>query len=698
MLNRKLITIGALLGASLLGAASCAELKVDDNETADNFAPSDPAQSPTIRFDPSNSFIPFPNQLLISPTTHKVTLPAPACPESGTATALRTQVLNALDGFGTFQVASSVAVDAEDSDGNAVGADNDTLISGQTVVLYRRSPSPDNTPIPVTAFASTTVRLVSPGCDAGTAVLDHTIVVVPNQPLDPNAHYVAAILKGVTSTEGAEFSPTVPFFFVRQATDPTPTTPSLPSAFSQLWLGMNAPISFLANIYDRSDILVAWEFTTQTTRAPLMPSVAMSPAAQVVSTITGLTDPLDTVSSIAGGDGQAYMTAALGGAPACAAVQCQNVDDVLQGTLHTLSFQLPLNLGGSFSSPTAPAVTDADNPIPVQAYIPAGMAPMTGWPTVIFGHGVTRSKEDAVAIASQLATAGIATVAMSWPLHGDRAVQNSTSALLGCDGTPDPVTDAQCFVPFLSSNLAATRDNFRQADLDILALVEALKRCDNDACGALNVDQNKIGYMGQSLGGIIGSVVAGVNTDISAYVLNVAGVGLLDVIVETDQHEFLQCPLINSLISAGIIIGMPNVTCLDPNLWKNQPGFRQFRGIAQWVLDPADGANYITHRTAPALLQEVIGDDTVPNESSLTLGALLGISAPTASGTSGMPAPSMTFSGAATSSYWVTYTTSSMTHVYDHGSLLAPPALTPQGLLATKQMQTDAITFLGLNL
>src|SRR3954468_1562188 len=89
---RLLLAFALALGLELGGCVS--KVTADDNERGP-FAP-----APVAEFDPQNKVIPFPNDLLIDPLTGKLALPA-ACNESPTAAALRTGVLNALDGFGT---------------------------------------------------------------------------------------------------------------------------------------------------------------------------------------------------------------------------------------------------------------------------------------------------------------------------------------------------------------------------------------------------------------------------------------------------------------------------------------------------------------------------------------------------------------------------------------------------------------------
>src|SRR4051812_18730373 len=78
-------------------------VSADPTETNDALA-----DAPHPEFDPENLIVPFPNNLVLDPTTGKVNVPAPACGESGTAQMLREQALNALDGFGTYEVGLQV--------------------------------------------------------------------------------------------------------------------------------------------------------------------------------------------------------------------------------------------------------------------------------------------------------------------------------------------------------------------------------------------------------------------------------------------------------------------------------------------------------------------------------------------------------------------------------------------------------------
>jgi hypothetical protein len=111
--------------------------------------------------------------------------------------------------------------------------------------------------------------------------------------------------------------------------------------------------------------------------------------------------------------------------------------------------------------------------------------------------------------------------------------------------------------------------------------------------------------------------------------------------LENTQRNDFRCPIVDSLIDAGVLTGAKSSTTgtTAPRLqitgglcttdaWKTQPGFAQFSSIIRWLLDPADGANF-TRKLAPRkfLIQEVVGDTVVPNIATDREGALVGLTA-----------------------------------------------------------------------
>src|SRR5207237_1097576 len=67
-----------------------------------------------------------------------------------------------------------------------------------------------------------------------------------------------------------------------------------------------------------------------------------------------------------------------------------------------------------------PKASVALNVIPTLVAIPTGCGAMpgTGWPVVIFQHGITRNREDMLGIAGSISQACMATLAIDLPLHG----------------------------------------------------------------------------------------------------------------------------------------------------------------------------------------------------------------------------------------------------------------------------------------
>ena len=190
---------------------------------------------------------------------------------------------------------------------------------------------------------------------------------------------------------------------------------------------------------------------------------------------------------------------------------------------------------------------------------------------------------------------------------------------------------------FSLTNFFATRDNFRQQVIDLSQLVNILKSTDAKNLGAqiaaanaasatpadplsLPLSTTKLNYVGQSLGGILGTLFNSVSPDTNNVVLNVPGGALVSIILNAPSFASAKKALIDTLAASGLQPGTP--------------GFDQFLGIAQWVLDEADPANMgyrLTHpvmlangTTAPnanrkAFIQFIEGDQTVPNVSNFAL-------------------------------------------------------------------------------
>ncbi|MBL0216003.1 MAG: hypothetical protein IPQ07_19250 [Myxococcales bacterium] len=762
-----------LVPSLLIGATGCPDIKVDPGEGVGDM----PAEGPIVEFDPSAKILPFPNNLVLDPATGKVNLPE-QCNESATTAAIRTKALNTLDGFGTFELPMQVTFTEAVDEASLVGK----------VVLYKRATGTTAVDpltamaIPLKLIKSTTIRYAnSTNIKACTdpKMID-SVVMVPLVPLDQKSTYVAAILKGVKTASGADYGASFTWSLIRQEQDPvtladascnpatgscaigsdeTPLEPNDPedlnangisdqleklNGIDLLWKAHNKALTFLAGTsHAREDILVAWEFNTQTVTDPLDPTVTGSLASKIdMAPVFGVATQLP-----GGVTAEQFLQSRLP-AGSCSAdggsLPCNAVGDIVGGLLNTNNYQVDQpakvttgSTNPNFGGPIPGGFSDPVNPTKVgdrgiamlglvRVHRLARRRPClwVAGPVIIFGHGLGSSKTTLVAIGSQFAAAGYASVAIDFVAHDSRAVRISTDAAIGCadSGTPaaapPPTSFPQCYAPFLSSDLGATRDNIRQSVLDLQELVGGLKGCGTTACGPLKIDVNNISYVGISLGGIMGSTAVAANPGFRSAVLNVPGVGWADIL-ENSQTNGIKCPLVDALIDAKILTGekwnpsvTPNTGLCTTDAWKAQPGYASFAAIGRWVLDPADGANFTRKlATRKILIQEVVGDLTVPNIATNNEAALVGLTGMMADAAGAPPiAPSAAITTAPTTNKFVKYMNLAPNagvgfpgNTFEHPSLLRPapsPGTTTvgsDGRLGTARLQTDAITFLVLN-
>lgn len=707
-------------------------------------------------------------------TIGKVAIPPPAC-ETPAAKAIRTTTLNQLDGFGTFEAAMQVTFTGSIDEASLA---NHIVMYQRTKGGVDNSPT-GATQIPTKLIKTTALRFTEGKCTTPATV--EAVTIVPLVPLDQKSTYTVGVLKGIKTADGADYGPSATWALVDQKDDPvtiddkgdivserTPLQPGQDAngngvpdtqeiiGLDGIWKAHLAAITFLTGTgADRADILVAWEVTTQTVTDPLDSTVAGSPASAVADSgflgIQSVTCDLSgtcpngidrtvlpySLCDAADSNTLCFLEINLGGASnptdpytagktICAQVGCAAIKDILGGVFVSTNYQqqLPNPLAGGATIPGAwsdPVAPSDQGGVQIQAlmFVPATAQPADGYPTLVFGHGLTSSKSALAAFAPQLAAKlGMASIAIDFVDHGSRAVRTSDTG--DCAGTTlDPTAKPLCFASIISADLGQTRDNFRQTILDLQRLIKVTKFCGTHACTSLTAsggadptpttfkpDPAHIVYGGQSLGGIIGTTTVATSTTINNALLNVPAVGLVDVLEHTDTLA-IRCQLVDALIDAGVLTGNKSSAasplCAD-EAWQAQPGYQQFSGIARWVLDPADGANFMTRlATKKIFIQEVVADEVVPNYATDIEGALAGLTPGTADpAASATPPPSAAVTTNATSSKWVRYPTLPAAapfpgNTFAHASLLRPANAGLDGQLGTIRLQTDALTFLGAN-
>jgi hypothetical protein len=177
--------------------------------------------------------------------------------------------------------------------------------------------------------------------------------------------------------------------------------------------------------------------------------------------------------------------------------------------------------------------------------LPKGLVPAKGFPTVIVQHGLSGDRSIVLSVANTFAEMGWATVGIESVTFGARAagaanIVDSKSTFpwsmaapyAGPDGFVDVPNGSTEFFGGLRS-LGAVRDHMRQSVLDMGSAVDVVRNPALDlgpllsAVPGAKLDGSKIAFLGNSLGGLMGSMLAAIDPHLKTFVLNVAGGGLI---------------------------------------------------------------------------------------------------------------------------------------------------------------------------
>ncbi|HSC68039.1 MAG TPA: Ig-like domain-containing protein [Cellvibrio sp.] len=308
-----------------------------------------------------------------------------------------------------------------------------------------------------------------------------------------------------------------------------------------------------------------------------------------------------------------------------------------------------------------------DESVPLQVTLPqdnwvpgyAGVATCgqiyaaTGYPTVIYVHGITLDRSSVLALGHTLASQCVATVAIDLPVHGVAAnsafvnvlnVEKSKSIpfatlyganapherhfnVAGSGGAPAPMnfdnpgpTDGSGAQFINLAYLINTRDNNRQAVMDLLNLNASLAGVNTEILKSLTtgLDLKRVYVVGVSLGGILGSVFTTVNqiaiandtkvglpsnlNPIKGLITSAAGTQVAQVLVNSATFA----PVINNgLAASGVNVGTSN--------------YERFLYTAQSAMDSGDPVSFMQTLAGlgvPVLVQQINGDLVIPNGSA----------------------------------------------------------------------------------
>ncbi|HUS29254.1 MAG TPA: hypothetical protein VMZ53_12120 [Kofleriaceae bacterium] len=288
-----------------------------------------------------------------------------------------------------------------------------------------------------------------------------------------------------------------------------------------------------------------------------------------------------------------------------------------------------------------PMVRSVDT-IPITVILPNTPMPATGFPVIVFGHGLGGSRRDMLNLAEPLCAKGYAMIGIDMWNHGLRLSTTDTGNNLGSkpdftgdrtirDGFSDDA-DSVAYVSFFESfmNLSAIRDSIRQSALDISRVALLIQTGPSllDLRGPFGattpkLDKTRVAYLGQSFGTIVGTDLAAIEPTIGLYVLNVAGGGLLD-----------------QIFPASAKIGELAVP-LAEQLYRTQGTLDRFHplvGAMQATFDGADSLTFARHVLKDrfmidnayldrrhVVVIEAIGDEIMPNRATEALARSFGL-------------------------------------------------------------------------
>ncbi len=586
----------------------------------------------TAVFDPGGGEIPFPNTLLLS-GTEDLTLNIPGGDPEDPGDPVT--AMNALDGFSTvapwtFNFSAEI--------------DPDSVVPGSSVRFYEVSFVQGQPAV------SGVNRELVPGEDYAAVVAPsdpdgQTVAVVPLKPLQEMTGYMAVITEDITDTSGNPATPSQPYFLAKRpdplvddegnSTDPLLDDPTA-NSLEPLRQIINTHLAAAGSQGVARDSIVLSSTATTQSITPVLSALrsAIGPtSSQVAQACVGPDSCLTTADVLPEGASPGIADIYMGVVEVPYFLGLPSEQDP-SAPLTEFWEAAPGNYVPPFDEagfdPESTNVTVA-NPMPVETGRPmipmlitvpneqSGQTrPSAGWPVVIFQHGITGNRSQMLALADTMASQGFAVVSIDMPLHGitDQAsplyIDNTPFEPLASERTfdldlrnnettepgPDGMIDSSGAWFINLQSLLTSRDNLRQAQIDLSTLALNVPEMDIDGDGVSDLDGSNINFVGLSLGSMVGTPFLAVEPTVGNGVLSVPGGGIANLLSGSETFG----PVIRSgLESAGV----------EPF----SPDYYQFLLAAQTVIDSADPINWGATATAQntILLQQVAGDTVVPN-------------------------------------------------------------------------------------
>jgi hypothetical protein len=665
--------------------------------------------SPVAIFDAARGDVPFPNDVLINQMTGQVNLPIAA----GDPMAPIKMQLNQLDGFST-SAAETISVDTLDNlPPDAASLGTSALLLNVTQSTLNQQPT----------------SVAAPALVMGGTVYTGQVAVQPTTALlsDQN-RYAVVITNDAKDGAGRPFVPSPPFVLAKSPTPLFDGTHSLvpgllddatAQQLEQLRLAYQPLLAALSTApfnIPTDKVAAVWTFTTQSINRPLLALDAFPTSAALSTAVT--IDHVTSAADLAAAAGS--LNYAVGNLSAVVFGHFQS-KGVLGPTTGHIVFDRTTVMAGDPSKDTFAVHAPANAPATTIKFVLAlpKSAAAGGAPVAIVQHGLTEWRGQGVLLADAFAAQGWATIAIDVDFHGARSICTANNqCVTSCDLTthscvggfvPTPTsmdpfactlqplnpTDPDSCRPLVSgqgfvdpSDLFTSRDHLRQYVLDAAQLARVIG--DPGAGGLqgqlaaqappLAINGTQTAFLGQSLGGILGTLY-----------LSVAPTPKVAYLSTTGGHDFEE-------LGAGIFHTIVDQYLQSIGVMKDTAAYLQVVSTARWALDPADpyavGHNlirlppisYVTMARNPAkvVLQQESGMDMVipgPFQEALALEIF---------GPTGLDAmhhvQSKQLDGTIVSTFWPTAT---------HGSLFVPASSAAADINVTAALQLNAATWIA---
>ncbi len=546
--------------------------------------------------------VPIPFDLLLDPTTGLVDLPIH--PEDSELRREIKRQVNGLDGFSisanlTFEFTKSL---------------DPSSVTPRDIKLYEMDGLPRE--IPSDAW------LLADGI--------HVVVEPLESPLAEKTTYALVVYDGLRGTDGLPVVPSPIGMFLRSENPIYEDGRSQNDAVGDLEAErierVRSKMDGLLDQVGREHVVTGWTFTTLSVLEPLLARVdaaeelSLSPDPsdlEVKTALEALADFLIGISSIA------------------------EVGEVWYGTIRSPEFLDPISR--AFREDGLYVVED----VSFTMTIPSDADPDTPLPVVIFGHAIMTERRFVLALGDFLARRGFAGISIDFPYHGNRThckrggpvsvPHPLTGELIDLNPCTDGATcavDGRCVdnhgqgnnlamwpvlefpmssgAAFLEmEQIAATRDHFVQALIDLRSLTRSLREGDWKSAIGYELATDQLYYIGQSLGGIIGAVFTTITPEIERAVWNVPGCDLVD------------------MFDDSVYFGMQiDAFFTREDILRSSYEAELFLDIARWIVDAVDPASFAHLKREDGrkfLIQMATLDIIIPNWTTIKLGELSGV-------------------------------------------------------------------------